>query len=345
MTRGKSITSELIIAAAAVLAALGLRGLLIPILGDRLPFVTAFGGVAVAAFFCRWQISVAAALILFVFGGLLMAGDPASLQIAGAFGYAVSTGLIVLMSEMLRRERNRSERLARDLTEKQEQLENFIAVVSHELRTPLSAMQGAAATLSSSPSEDIVHATVPMLERQIGHMRRLVDDLLDIARAQRGELTLVKQPVDVKSVVEQAIEMCQPYIAEKYQTLAWHARSGNWTVLGDRTRLVQMVSNLIHNATKFSPRQSEIRVEVLPSDGSVEIVVEDQGVGLQDGASEKLFMPFGKRRASGDYSSTGLGIGLSIVRYLAELHGGTVRSENKSNGRGARFTIRLPLQG
>src|SRR5688572_12617508 len=129
--QSRAFAGELVIATLAVLAALGLRMLLIPVLGDRLPFVTAFGGVALVAFFCRWQISTAAAIVLFLFGGMFMTSDSVGLRVASAFGYAFSTGLIILMSELLRREKNRCQGLANELSEKREQLENFMAVVAH----------------------------------------------------------------------------------------------------------------------------------------------------------------------------------------------------------------------
>ena len=340
----RAFAGELVIATLAVLAAIGLRLLLVPVLGDRLPFVTAFGGVAVVAFFCRWQISAAAAIVLFLFGGIFMEADPMGHRIAGAFGYLFSTVLIILMSALLRRERNRSQALAAEVGEKRSQLENFMAIVAHELRTPLAAMQNAASLLSASqPSTEVVQATVPMLDRQSTHMRRLVDDLVDIARVQRGELQIDKKPVKVRTVIEESIEMCRSYVEQKEQTFDWSPGDVEWTVMADRTRLVQMVCNLIHNATKFSPRKAAISLNSVRSNGSVDIVVEDQGNGLSEEALDRLFKPFGTRQRENAYSDSGLGIGLTIVSHLAELHGGRVIAENRAGARGAKFSIRLPL--
>jgi signal transduction histidine kinase len=340
----RAFAGELVIATLAVLAALGLRMLLIPVLGDHLPFVTAFGGVALVAFFCRWQISTAAAIVLYLLGGIFMEGEPPALRIAGAFGYAFSTGLIVLMSELLRREKNRCQALASEVEEKRGQLENFMMIVAHELRTPLAAMQNAATILGEPrPSDELVQATVPILDRQSSHMRRLVDDLVDIGRVQRGDLRLEKQPVKVRAVIDEAIEMCRVYLAQKNQTLACTACDGDWTVLGDQVRLVQMLCNLIHNATKFSPRRAEIAVRVIRSNGTVDIEVKDQGDGLSGGVQDRLFKPFGKKQDAADHVESGLGIGLTIVSHLAELHGGRVIARNRADARGAEFSIRLPL--
>ena len=340
----RAVAAELLIATIAVLAALGLRAALTPVLGDRLPFITAFGGVAITAFFCRWQISAVAAAALFIYGGIYMQSDPQALRVAGGSAYVFSTGLIILMSTLLRQERNRAQRLARELTEKSEQLENFIAVVAHELRTPLAAMQNTATVLSmAKPSEDVVQATVPILERQTSHMRHLVDDLIDIARVQRGELRLAREAVKIRTVLEEAVDMCRPFVTQKQQTLACDPCGGDWTVIGDHIRLVQMVVNLIHNAAKFTPPKGEITVKAVPSNGTVDLVVEDQGRGLEASALDRLFRPFGKRWDDGVYSDTGLGIGLSIVKHLAELHGGSITAENRSGARGAKFSIRLPL--
>jgi signal transduction histidine kinase len=174
-------------------------------------------------------------------------------------------------------------------------------------------------------------------------MRRLVDDLVDIARVQRGELLLEKRPVKVRAVIDEAIEMCQSYLAQKEQTLACTTDGGDWTVLGDRVRLVQMLSNLIHNATKFSPRRAQIRVQAEQSNGHVDIIVRDEGDGLSPRVQERLFKPFGTRQAAGALSEAGLGIGLTIVRHLAELHGGRVIAGNRADDRGAEFSVRLPL--
>jgi signal transduction histidine kinase len=306
--------------------------------------VTAFGGVALVAFFCRWQISAAAAIVLFLFGGLFMTSDPVALRIAGAFGYAFSTGLIILMSELLRREKNRCQRLASEVGEQREQLENLMAVVAHELRTPIAAMQNAAAILADpQPSDDLVQATVPILDRQSNHMRRLVDDLVDIARVQRGGLLLEKRPVRVRAVIDEAIEMCQSYLAQKEQTLACTTDDGDWTVLGDRVRLVQMLCNLIHNATKFSPRRAEIRVKAARLNGTVDIAVMDQGDGLSQSVQARLFKPFGQKQDAASHAESGLGIGLTIVSRLAELHGGEVIARNRPDTQGAEFSIRLPV--
>jgi signal transduction histidine kinase len=340
----RAFIGELVIATLAVLAALGLRVLLIPVLGDRLPFVTAFGGVALVAFFCRWQISAAAAIVLFLFGGIFMTTDPLAPRIAGAFGYAFSTGLIILMSDLLRREKNRCQVLASEVGEKRGQLENFMMIVAHELRTPLAAMQNAAAILADPrPSDDLIQATVPVLDRQSTHMRRLVDDLVDIARVQRGELLLEKRPVKIRAVIDDAIEMCQSYLAQKEQTLACTTDDGDWTVLGDRVRLVQMLCNLIHNATKFSPRRAEIRVKAARFNGNVDIVVRDQGGGLSPSVQDRLFKPFGQKQDAASHAESGLGIGLTIVSHLAELHGGRVVAQNRADSQGAEFSIRLPL--
>ena len=340
----RAFAGELVIATLAVLAALGLRVLLLPVLGDRLPFVTAFGGVALVAFFCRWQVSTAAAVVLFLFGGIFMTADPPGPRIAAAFGYAFSTGLIVLMSELLRREKNRCQALASEVGEKRAQLENFMMIVAHELRTPLAAMQNASTILGDAGSSDeVLRATVPILDRQSTHMRRLVDDLVDIARVQRGDLRLEMQPVKVQAVIDDAIEMCRVYLAQKDQTLAFTAGGGEWAVLGDRMRLVQMLSNLIHNATKFSPRKAEIRVSATRSNGTVDIEVKDQGDGLSHEVRDRLFKPFGKKQDASDHPESGLGIGLTIVSHLAELHGGQVIARNRVDARGAEFSIRLPI--
>jgi CheY-like chemotaxis protein/anti-sigma regulatory factor (Ser/Thr protein kinase) len=183
-----------------------------------------------------------------------------------------------------------------------------------------------------------------MMERQLGHLIHLVDDLLDVARITRGKIELKKELVDLRAVVVTAVETSAALIESSGHALSVELPEEALELEADVTRLVQVLSNLLNNAAKYTPAGGRIRLRVWREDGQAQVAVSDTGVGIAPEALGSVFEMFTQVRSSLDRAQGGLGIGLSLVRRLVELHGGRVSAASDGAGQGSTFTVRLPLR-
>ncbi|MBN3856639.1 PAS domain S-box protein [Paraburkholderia sp. Ac-20340] len=245
-------------------------------------------------------------------------------------------------------------KVTRDMTESRrtdelehssEQMKQFLAMLAHELRNPLAPVRNAVATmrLMTAQSPEIERAR-DLIDRQIVHLTRLVDDLLDVGRITSGKIELREAPIDLREVVKDALEAAQPFTAARGQRVEALLPAAPLPMTGDHTRLVQVLQNLLHNASKFSPPQSRISVEVQTAGRGVQIQVRDEGRGLRPESFETIFGLFSQDRSMPGPVENGLGIGLMLCRSLVELHGGTISATSAGIDAGSTFTIRLPLE-
>ncbi|WP_051830707.1 ATP-binding protein [Streptomyces violens] len=235
------------------------------------------------------------------------------------------------------------------LREQQEAKDRFIATLSHELRNPLAALRAAGELLALDGPDD-AHPALAVLERQITHMVRMTDDLLDATRALTGRLHLARERLDLCSVVTTAAEDMLPEYDRARRRLLVVVPTGPVPVEGDRVRLAQMTANLLSNGCKYTRPNGrvELELETVAGSGTGEaghavLTVRDDGIGFDPATADALFDAFVRAAPAADTSSGGLGLGLPIVRGIAELHGGTVRAQSDGPGSGAHFRIRLPL--
>lgn len=219
--------------------------------------------------------------------------------------------------------------------------DRFIATISHELRGPLVPLSYAVSEIAGGGDTSADSKLLGLLTRQVAHLERLVEDLLDVQRLQRGTLSLRLAPVDVHSVIEQGIEATLPLLESKKQKLELEISSDPLPVVADRARLVQVVVNLLNNASRYSPGETTIVVGARVAADEVEITVADHGIGISAENLERVFHMFEQGATGGN--SEGLGIGLALVSQLVELHGGRVLAASLGVGAGATFTITLPL--
>ena len=221
----------------------------------------------------------------------------------------------------------------------------FLATLAHELRNPLSPIRNAAALLGASGEGAFERQARAreVITRQVDHLAHLVDDLLDVARISEGKIVLRNEEVDLKSVIQQAIETASPLIAARAHALDVVQPPESICVLGDPVRLAQSVGNLLHNAAKFTPTGGAIVLTVALVDGRVHISVRDNGIGIAAENVPRIFDMFAQIGAPPDRAQEGLGIGLSLVSYLLELHGGHLSAESGGIGQGSTFTVDLPL--
>ena len=222
--------------------------------------------------------------------------------------------------------------------------DEFLAMLAHELRNPLAPIKSAAMLLHMGMlNETRVRQSSAIIGRQVKHMTRLVDDLLDVSRVTRGLIVLDKAVLDVRSIVDEAVEQVRPQLLARRQTLGVHLPASSVSVEGDRARLVQVLANLLNNAVKYTPEERAIEVRVRILDGQLELAVCDEGIGMEPELTERAFDLFAQATRSSDRSQGGLGLGLALVRNLVELHGGSVRCASPGPGQGSTFTVTLPL--
>jgi signal transduction histidine kinase len=221
--------------------------------------------------------------------------------------------------------------------------DDFIAMLSHELRNPLAPIRTAADVIRrlAQPDPKISVAT-DMIERQVGHLVRLVDDLLDMARISRGRITLRKEHLELERVITHGLEPVRPLIESRRQTLDVSLPSAPVWVSGDFVRLGQVVTNLVNNASKYTPQGGHIAVQATAERGHALIVVRDTGVGIEPQLLPRIFELFVQGQRSLDRSEGGMGIGLALARQLIELHQGAIEAYSEGSGKGAVFTVSLP---
>lgn len=228
------------------------------------------------------------------------------------------------------------------LEEADREKNKFLLMLGHELRNPLAPIRNVGEILGEMlRNQPTAQRPLAILKRQTDQLTRLVEDLLDIARIQEGRMVLEEQPVDVGTVLEQAIETVQPLLREKQQRLSVARLPAPVLVLGDRARLVQCVGNLLHNASKYTEPGGEVRVAIRGIGTKVSIVVSDNGAGIPAALLPHVFDPFVQSEETLEHSRGGIGIGLAIVKRLVEMHGGSVKGASDGEGRGSTFTIHL----
>jgi signal transduction histidine kinase/CheY-like chemotaxis protein len=232
---------------------------------------------------------------------------------------------------------------ARDAAESASRAKDeFIAVLGHELRNPLAPI-ATALQLMKIRSGDVAVNERAIIDRQVQHMTRLIDDLLDVSRIARGTVALRLQLLELSAIMDKAVETAEPLFEKKQQLLTVDLPRQGLIVNGDPTRLSQIVSNLLINASKFTDSKGNVSISTAVEGNEVVIVVSDSGVGMTANELERIFEMFVQGHQDAHRPVGGLGLGLTIARNLARLHGGTLSATSDGPGSGSRFTLRLPL--
>ncbi|WP_323072389.1 ATP-binding response regulator [Mycetohabitans endofungorum] len=221
----------------------------------------------------------------------------------------------------------------------------FLATLAHELRNPLAPLRNAIELLNPKyGATEAMRADARLIaSRQLAHLGRLVDDLLDVSRISYGKIVLQIAALDLKAVVETAIETSKPLLDSKGHTLLVTMPTTACPVVGDGIRIAQIIGNLLSNAAKYTPDGGRIELRLDIGDTDVAVCVQDNGIGISSEELPSVFDPFMQSSKSMEQAGGGLGIGLALVRELAELHGGSATAYSDGPGRGSSFVIRLPL--
>ena len=242
--------------------------------------------------------------------------------------------------------------IVRDLTERRRvealedegrRLSEFIAMLSHELRNPLAPIRHATAVLQQAPDAALAARSVQVIDRQLTHLTRLVDDLLDVTRLTRGKIRLDAQPMDLVETVRHALDGVLPTLRAHDHALTVVLPDAPMRLSADPTRLTQVVVNLLHNAAKYTPAGGRIELRLERRGDFAVLQVSDNGIGMSAALAQRVFDPFVQGARGLDRSEGGLGIGLALVRSIVVLHGGTVTAASPGTGRGSTFTVTLPL--
>jgi PAS domain S-box-containing protein len=230
------------------------------------------------------------------------------------------------------------------LEEADRRKDEFLAMLAHELRNPIaSIVSGSRLLRRLPPTSPEVEETRDMIEREVRQLTHLVDDLLDITRISAGRIELRRELVDLRTVVNRAIEGSRPSVEERRHRLAVSVSGDALLVEGDSTRLAQVLSNLLNNAAKYTEKGGEIRVMLEAVDREAWIHVADTGIGIASDDLPRIFELFNRVERTQDYAEGGLGVGLTLSRRLVEMQGGSVAAFSEGPGRGSEFVVRLPL--
>jgi PAS domain S-box-containing protein len=246
--------------------------------------------------------------------------------------------------EQEREELLKSERAARSEAERASQLkDDFLATLSHELRTPLNAVLGWSQILRRTSQPEDLEQGLEVIERNARLQAQLIDDLLDMSRIMSGKVVLEVQPTELVIVVSAALDSVRPAATAKDIRVRTFFDPDGGLVLGDATRLQQVVWNLLTNAIKFTPQGGHVDIIVRQIDSQIELTVRDTGIGIDPEFLPSIFERFRQMDSSTTRRFGGLGLGLSIVKHLVELHGGAIRAESAGTGKGAAFVVALPM--
>ncbi|HEY1079275.1 MAG TPA: HAMP domain-containing sensor histidine kinase, partial [Bdellovibrio sp.] len=230
-----------------------------------------------------------------------------------------------------------------DLKKANQAKNEFLTNLSHELRTPLNSIVGWSELLLDNESDDpAIAQAAEIIFRNAHRQTTIIEDLLDVSQMVSGRVRINNQMVDFKSLIEECITNLGPTTRQKNIRMNFNNETNDSTVYGDSKRLKQMITNLLENAVKFSTENQEVKIRLFRKGPNLNLEIQDQGVGIEEEALPQLFTAFKQADSSTVRKYGGLGLGLAIVRHLAEAHHGTVTAKSKGPGQGSTFTLSLP---
>ena len=349
-----SIVRGCIVAGVAVVVALGLRMILRPALGSASPFLLFTPAVAISAFYGGIVPGLLATGLSTMLGShffLSGVGEPLIEKWDRIFLFLLVGGVITASSSLLRRSRQQlSESLWRELKARaiaeaaDRAKDDFLALVSHELQTPMSVVLGWIVGIRRRQlSPEALNHALDAVERNARILSRLVDDVLDRSRIANGMLRIDPQMISLAPVVRSAVDQLRGRIETSGLHLDVVVPPEDPLIVGDSIRLQQVFANLLANAIKFTPKGGDISVTMTVADTVARVVVWDTGCGIAPDFLPHVFEAFRQGRETPQRSVQGLGLGLSIARYLVERHEGTITVASDGPGRGSAFTVTLPL--
>jgi signal transduction histidine kinase len=342
----REATIGILLSACALLA----RFAFDPFLQDTQPYATLYPTVAIASALvgARGGIVVLATGVLwadFFFvdrRGELTAWD--EVTAIRAVSFVIAACIIIVLAHRARRATDNADRLTKRLLEAYRQKDRFLSILSHEIRNPFNAIAISAKILDLRvPKDSDLRGAIDIQGRQLTQLNKLLDDLLDVARISRGRIELKREVADVRRCVQDAVDEHMVAMGNKRQALDVTMPPDPVLAYVDTVRVIQIVSNLLQNASKYSPGGTRIDVTVRVENANVVVSVSDQGQGIAPDVLPAIFEAYYVGDVS-DVSKHGLGLGLWLCNRLATLHGGEMRAFSDGPGKGARFELSLPVQ-
>jgi signal transduction histidine kinase/ActR/RegA family two-component response regulator len=340
----KAAPVALLLTALALLA----RWAVDPWIGDRHQFLPVYLAIAAATWVATWRSGALVALLFFLLGESLF-GTPRSVADATAthstlatLSYWLLSTLVVVAVHFAAEAHRRLRDRVQQLDEADHRKSKWMALLAHELRNPLAVLSADSEMIRKGKLDArALDGAWRALERQTTHMKRIVGDLLDTARVEQGKLTLQREMLNVAALLTQAVTDAEIFTAAKRQRLLLTMSGAAGYLLADPQRIRQVLDNLLHNASKFAPTGSAIRVALAASPDEVRISVSDSGIGMEPQELASIFQSF-VQVAPGSEQMQGLGLGLALCRTLVEMHGGSIEAHSAGKGRGTEFVVRLP---
>lgn len=326
------------------------------LLGGEMPFLLLWPAVMVCAWFGGFGPGLLATCLSAFFTACLYYEPPHWFSFTkpedwtGMALFVLLGSALSLLCEKLRRTNQKAEQFARELQRRAEELveadcrkDECLAMLAHELRNPLAPIQNAVQVLKrlshDQPEQQRVTA---IIERQAHQARKLVDDLLDVSRIRQGKINLQKEPLELAEVIAQAVEESRPLMEARKHQLTFTCPDEPIRLEADATRLTQVVANLLNNAAKYTNEGGHIWLTVERKQAEAVLRVRDDGIGITSAMLPLVFDLFAQSDRAMRKSQGGLGIGLTLVRRLVEMHGGTIQAFSDGPGRGSEFVVRLP---
>jgi signal transduction histidine kinase/CheY-like chemotaxis protein len=340
---------QILLAVLVSAASLGVRWALDPWLGQRQPFTPAFAAIAIAAWFANWRAGLAAAVLCHLWANYFFIEPRHAFafgtdELVGAGFYYLTAGVILFLGHSATAANRSLADMVGLLRKVDVRKTEFLALLGHELRNPLATIRTSVELLKTGALDPAdTRYAIDMMERQASQMTRLIEDLLDISRIDQGKIVLHTTSVAVMRAVADAVEAARTFTEPMGQVVAVKVPPDVETVEADPARVTQVLTNLLHNASKFSPRGSRIEVSARPVDGQVAITVRDHGIGIAEDQLDSIFGSFVQLEpGAGGQPGLGLGLGLSLVRKLMDMLGGSVRARSEGTGKGSEFTVLFP---
>jgi signal transduction histidine kinase len=324
-----------------VMVATAARYSIDPLVGDHVSFSFYYLAVSLAAWLGGFWPVVPTAILGALAGNLFFTHPAGSLWISTAeelLGMSIFVAVSLIIGALSETSIRRLERAQLAEREKDE----FMATVAHELRSPLSVIHYANAIDRTSANQS-ARDHIDLIDRQVQHLNRMVQDLLDISRATRGLIDLDCKQMDAAAIVNEAVEKVKPLIDARSHVLAIDMATEPLLLHADPLRIQQVLTNLLNNAAKYTPDGGNICLRIRRIGDNVVFSVRDNGQGIAEDALPRIFDMFVQLPAAGHSRDDGLGIGLALVRKLVEMHGGSVSARSAGPNRGSEFTVTLPL--
>lgn len=244
--------------------------------------------------------------------------------------------------QMIAEQRDVLQAQAQALQVADQRKDEFLAILAHELRNPLASLHGGLKLLLRRPHGPQAQEISALMEAQMTHLVRLVDDLMDVSRITQGKIELRKCSFDLRDALNAAVAMGRPNIEAKQHALTIDMPQGPVPVFADQVRVTQCIANLLNNAAKYTPIGGKVEADIIEGDDAVSVRVADNGLGLSAEEVQLIFRMFSQVQDHAEHARGGLGIGLALVKQIVELHEGTVTAQSPGRGEGATFTITLP---